>query len=416
MRRAKRDIAARGRTVRRTGPAVLLALALFAGCATAPPPRAPSQPAWIANPKSDDSVCVYRMGSATARPDRESARQQAFADALSQISQSILSSVTAREGEATLVSEFLIRGAEIMPGCVHYETDPRGFSCWVQVAYPQDEKAKLVSGIQLGEELKKQFDEAVGLQGQGDHAGAMKRYQDVIARSAAALYAGFRSEDAQLRTGDCLREQRRCRAARTWYARVLGESPSEEWRQTARARLSDLDHACPPRRFDPMYDRWGGGKVALLCLIREGTSGPARYFKDLAALLSKECDETEFECVDISPDAGADAAGSLFDRNDLSAASARAAAEGAGILLAVLFEVDPARRGKTEDLFGTQAPVTDSVVRYVVVRPQGAVRVYGGQFKAMAGQNSDATLAGYTAAILITKYLVPHCPGITGQP
>ena len=85
---------------------------------------------------------------------------------------------------------------------------------------------------------------------------------------------------------------------------------------------------------------------------------------------------------------------------------------GAGVVLAVLYDVNPALRNKTEDIGGVVLPVPDARVVFLVVRTDSGKVIHRGQFKAVTDGKGESRLAPYAATVLITKYLVPSCPAV----
>ncbi len=132
-------------------PALLVAGLCLVSCVTrhehepAPPPP-PPLPAWIHNPKPNDSVNMYRVGSATGEPTVAQAREAAYQDALRQISRSIMTeaagTAAGRGGDAVPLA-----GAEVMPGCSYVVSRPAGYEAWVQVSFPLTEKRRVVESL-----------------------------------------------------------------------------------------------------------------------------------------------------------------------------------------------------------------------------------------------------------------------------
>lgn len=115
--------------------AVTVSLAAVS-CKSPPKQKAEPPPAWTSEPKMDDSVYMYRVGYVEGQPNMTYAREEAFNDAVGQIARSL-------QSEAPDV-DVVIRGAQVMPGCVHYEKSGSSYKCWVQVSYPLTEKKKLL--------------------------------------------------------------------------------------------------------------------------------------------------------------------------------------------------------------------------------------------------------------------------------
>jgi len=138
-----------------TLPALLAAGLCLASCATRheheparPPP--PPPPAWTQSPKPNDSVNLYRVGTATGEPTAAAAREAAYQDALRQITRSIMIEVAgaaAGNGGDALP----LAGAEVMPGCSYVVPRRSGCDAWVQVSFPLTEKRRIVESLKRGE-------------------------------------------------------------------------------------------------------------------------------------------------------------------------------------------------------------------------------------------------------------------------
>ena len=92
-------------------------------------------------PKSDDSIYMYRVGSASGVDSAVRARAAAFENAIDVI----LDEIMARAGIAVsdrqkLRGKFAVQGVEQVPDAVFYEETASGFSCWIQISCPLAEK------------------------------------------------------------------------------------------------------------------------------------------------------------------------------------------------------------------------------------------------------------------------------------
>ena len=109
------------------------------------PQHPPSPPVWTLNPKLDDSVNMYRVGTAQKASPAE-ARAAAYRDALRQLAEAVYT-----EAGIPLPGEFPVpfpvRGAEIMPGCSHLEQGFMNWTAWVQVSYPLTEKQRMIENL-----------------------------------------------------------------------------------------------------------------------------------------------------------------------------------------------------------------------------------------------------------------------------
>lgn len=130
--------------------ASVLAGTLAVSCATRhhrhePPPRDPPPP-WTQCAKPNDSVSLYRVGTATDAPTAAAAREAAYQDAVRQITQAILLELRgSAAGNRPL--DVPLNGAEILPGCSYTVRTPSGYDGWVQVSYPLAEKSQLVESL-----------------------------------------------------------------------------------------------------------------------------------------------------------------------------------------------------------------------------------------------------------------------------
>lgn len=380
-------------------------LILLPGCATLSVTT--DRPAWIAHPKSDDSIYMYRVGHASGQRSSELARKAAYKDALAQISKSIMSSVTVRGLGSRLSSSLRIRDAEIMPGCIHMERSVSGHNCWVQISYPLSEKKKIVEQVDFGEELNSLWAKAQSDMHRGAHEEVKPSLQRLISDYENAMFLSFDVDEAKLLFGDVYREQKDFLEARRWYENVEKLSTSVEWKKKAVKKLMHLPRA---PRFWPMHDRLGGRKIALLCCIREGKK--CERSRELTSVLMKDSREGRLESVDIAPALTAKELADVFDGKALGAAHAAASGKGADVFVAVLMDIDPKKRGKKTRSLDMEMPVMDTQVIFLVTRVSDSSVIYDGIFKEIAGTSSDARLAKHAATILIQNYLVPNCPRI----
>ena len=154
-------------------------------------------------------------------------------------------------------------------------------------------------------------------------------------------------------------------------------------------------------------------KVALLVCTREG--GDCKRSSQMAATLMQDCRQARLSCVDITSAVAKAARAAFFDEGEIAGPAALAKARGAGVILAVLVDIDPKKRGKKTVVFGQETDMIDTRVRFVVVSVADVTTVYEGSLKAVAGRSSEATLAKRSATQMIKNYLVPKCPALTGK-
>lgn len=111
---------------------MLAGMGMLSGCHS--PSMGRDRPPWISQPKGNDSVYVYVVGNALNRASAAAAREAAWQDALRQLAAQV----------APDTKPGLLRGADILPGCVYYDEHDDRFDCWVQVGWPVAEKNKLI--------------------------------------------------------------------------------------------------------------------------------------------------------------------------------------------------------------------------------------------------------------------------------
>ena len=109
-------------------------------------PRRDPPPSWTQSQKPNDSVSMYRIGTANGEPTAAAAREAAYQDALRQITQAVMIEVRgSAAGNGT--TSLPLTGAEVMPGCSYTVQTPFGYDGWVQVSFPLAEKRKVVESL-----------------------------------------------------------------------------------------------------------------------------------------------------------------------------------------------------------------------------------------------------------------------------
>ena len=385
---------------------VVLMLALASGCSTLAPSR--NRPEWIANPKRNDSAYMYRLGHASGRPSAEDAQKAAVADALGQISQSILTDVSVSGTTVQLSSNLKLRGASIMAGCVHGEQSMGSYRCWVQVMYPMFERNKIVKRIELGEELNQIWGNAKSLMNRRAYGDALSALLRIVRDYDKALGTSIRLDETKLLLGDAYLGQKDALEARKWYEDVARQTDIRELKTKAEARIAKLPK---PPRFWPMYDRFSGGRVAILACVRDGDT--CRTSDDLSGVLMQDCREARLRSANIGKQLTAGQIAGVFDGSNIQAAVAAARRQKAAIILAVLLDIDPKKRGTRTKAFGVDTPTIDTRIKYRVISVGRNAIAFSGNFKEIAGKPSAAAntaLAQRSANILIRNYLVPKCP------
>jgi hypothetical protein len=439
-----------------------MVLGLAAGCAT---PLAP-WPSWVEQPKREDSVCLYALGHATRASSESAARNAAYQDGIAQFSQMVLTKSGVDGVAASSGVELEWRGVEMVAGGVSAQRRVGGWEAYILVSWPRADHDRMVARLNLGTRLNglwaesgaaaaaRQWELAIGkievilrefhdpldvrfsleearreleslknvkrgaelnqwwAQAQSDfQGGRLAEARIMLDKLLAAVpfpSAGGPSLDmVKLLAGELCERQTDLGGARRWYG-VLAESAADPGvRQLARIRLEALP---PPPRFWPMNERWGGVKVALVCVIREG--GVCRQFPALAQILQKDCLEARMTVIDESSSLRSEAVGMLFGSGDSSQVVQDLRQRGAGVILAVQYDIDPALKNKVEDVGGVAMPLPDAHVGFVVIRADTGKIIHRGLFKAITDGKGESRLAPYAATVLITKYLVPSCPTV----
>lgn len=383
---------------------------VLAGCATSSPTSPPSsRPAWVARPKGNDSYFMYRVGRATGHATEDAAKNAAYQDALASISREILSEVKVSDGTSSLTSGFTLQYAEVMPECIYFERDRAIYSCWVQISYPLTEKGKLLEQIAARASIETRWREAQTLVAKGDRAAEPLLNAILIDYGRAQPAPSFTPAAVQLALGDLSRANRDIAEACSCYEVVAKTATDPGLRDKAVRYLTELERQLP--RLARVARRWGGRKVALLCAIRDG--GSCRPFPDLTRILTQDCREAKLDAADLAGDLTPDQIAAVFDRDDAAFVCRTAARQyQARALLAVLCDIDPAKRGRTADAFGQTVPVPDTQVRFAVLLPESGKALYSGQFKELSGNGAESGWAARAATILIQKYLEPKCPAV----
>lgn len=384
------------------------------------------RPIWIEHPKSDDSIYLFRVGEGVGAESAHQARAMAYENALNVILDEIMARCGVAESDRPVLrGRFSIYGVEPVPDAVHFEETDSGFSCWIQVSCPLSERERLLKEVAAARdellkarEAQEKFDadmhglwqqaRAFGLRGEHDKALAV--LLEIENQYGNMQNPGFALEEVRLFLGDTHKELKNKLAARAAYETVSGLSSSPSWRKEAQDRLAALP---PPPRFWPMRSRWNAEKVALFCVIREGPD--SRRFSDLVNILTRDCVDAHLDSVDVFGQSDYEAVNVFFDRMDFTKVSDAALSKNADIVLAVLYDIDPAKKGTTSEQFGVRVPVPDAVVRFFVVDPRNNSNIFNGQFREVAGDRPEHVLAERTALLLISRHLVPNCPAMSAR-
>ena len=386
---------------------ILILMALVAGCASPNARAVRNLPLWVANPKSADSVYAYAVGSSVRQPSQAAARDAAFKDALVNVFKAIMAGVSLAADESVYLDSAEIKGAEIVPDCVHYETAELGIDCWIQVSYPLMERARILKQYEDSKALRALWGDAQLAFVRGDFQLARSNAVLIIAGKKEGMLLPFALDEVKMLAADASLQQKDFLEARRWYESLARLSSKEAVRGKAESAIAALPKA---PRFWPMNDRFGGQKVALVCGIREGNGCEA--FGDLTGTMSKECREANLPFADISNLLGADGMSRLFDKRDFTASLKAAGDQQAGVILALLMDVDQEKRAKILNGAAAESMAVDTVVKYLVISVSDGSCVYDGSIKEIAGSTPNSAVAAHAVAILIQNYLVPKCPAI----
>jgi hypothetical protein len=374
------------------------------------------RPEWIAHPKSDDSLCLYRVGTAVGQPDPVTARQKALAAAGAVIADELLARAGVPGAQRRAWEGRLdLHNIEPTPGAVHIEDASDGtVTAWVQVSFPLADKAAVLARIEQETRIVAGIVNARlaarrHLQ-QGDYHSARTNLEAALVCGSATPVAAVEREETLLLLGDVCAAQKDFFAARQAYDELNRPEVNETWRRQAVDRQQKLPK--PPRAW-PLRGRWSGRRVAVLCARREAGAA-LRPFPALSGVLRRELGEARLDTQELQlPSADITA---WIDERRPEAAGLAARQAAAQIVVAAVLTTDPSRRGKTETVMGIELPVADSQVAFAVLDVSRDSVLYDGSFREMAGEQSDQRLSERVAGILIDKYLVPRCPAIDTPP
>lgn len=355
-----------------------------------------ARPLWISQPKSDDSMYLYRIGQATGAATEEDARAAAFMNALERLAMEILSTLEIEGDTAVLRSHIEFQGAEILPHAMHMEAGEGGYSCWVQVSFPRTEKDRVLAEVEAGRQLERTWEAAQAAFLRGDFGEAQAGLLSVLNATGGLAYARFDSDEAKKMLGDTYREQKDYLEARRWYDQLANLSEAPAYREAARTEIEKLPE--PPMLW-PMRDRWQGRKVGLVCGIRDGDG--LRSFDAMTRILRRELHQARLDSTDLGKSMDEADLEDLLDIEILSGLDEAFDADEAGVVLAVLYDINPAK-----------ASGIDTVVRYLVIDGASRAVVDRNQFKEMTGTQSPDRMAARCAEILARRYLVPKSPAL----
>lgn len=396
--------------LRATGWARLLLLTCWIagswGCRSPVDTRIPLRPLWVTEPKSDDSLHMYRVGVATRQPTAEQAREAAQQHALAEIARAILSSVSVAGAEVRLSASLDIQAAEQVPGGVHVEETPEGFNCWMQMSFPLAEKSRLLAGYERGRPLGQHLERARDAIHRGAFEEARTNLLWIVTEKTDQMLVTFSLDEVKMMLGDVCLQQKDYLDARRWFENIQRMGKDEAVRE--KARLAAVSLPRPPR-FWPMNDRFGGQAVALVCGMREG--GPVERSADLVSLLSKECREARLGCLDVSGQLGEAGMARFFDVRDFASAADLAQAGQAGVILGILMDIDPQKRAKLRQ--SPEEAGIDTQVKFMVVRAGDRTCVFDGSVREAAGTSANSSVAAHALSVLIQNYLIPKCPAVS---
>ena len=260
----------------------------------------------------------------------------------------------------------------------------------------------------LGQELGAQWREAHAAAARGDFPAAMSGATRLLELRTQPCQPGFELEDIQLFIGDLHRDQAQPLKAREWYERAEAFSSQPTKKTEARARLQRLP--APPHAW-PLQARFGGRKVAQICLRRKAGEAAAA-FTDLSGIMAQEWRAAQLDSVDIST---RPLKGDFESAEQIQAACGEARKENARVLAAFMLTVDVSRQGASRQVMGVAMPAPDADIRMYVADVDSGLVVYAGSFKDVTQGQADSRLAARLASIILKKYLVPKCPALGGE-
>jgi len=161
-------------------------------------------------------------------------------------------------------------------------------------------------------------------------------------------------------------------------------------------------------RMQPLAAWFGERLPAVVGCVREG--GTCRSSRELVLALLRECRDSGVGGVDAGHGLTARQLAAVFDREDLAPVRTAALQHGAGVILAVMLDIDAGRRGQQVRVFERDVPAVDTQVRFLVAGVQDGPVLLNGEFKEIAGTRTEQQLATHATAILIDNYLVPRLP------
>jgi len=393
--------------------AVIAVIAVLSAVSCTSIPESPgvaSRPDWILHPKDTDGYYFYKVGSASGCPTEEAARDAAYKNALASLAKETFAEVKVDIGGPSLASGFAIQSAESMPECQYHEKGIYGTSCWLQVRWPATERAKLLEQVRWCATLEQRWRDTQTLIAQHRWQDAGVLLNAIISDYRKAYPPSFSTSQVQLILGDVSRQQGNRLEAWRCYQAVLKMATDPALRKEARDRIDALGSL--PLML-PLKDRWGAAKLGILCGIRDGRE--CRAFPALTRELCNFSLEAEIETVNLAEDIAPARLAAAIDGkpDDLAAICETARAKNkAGILLIVLYDIDPAKRGKVLEMDGQRVPLPDTLVKFLVAVPGTAKSLFAGDFKELAGDSSESAFAKPAAVILLRNYLVPKCPPV----
>lgn len=362
------------------------------------PVAASSRPAWIADPKAEDSIYVYSLGHARGMPSPEAAEREAYRDALLRLLRAYRSDIDDPD-------RWPMQNAAIVRGAIHHEQDGDRHACWLQVMWPKHERVNLVEQLTEVDRIEQRWRQAQTLAAEGKPAESRELLIDLLGIAVDQPATENLLPAVQFQIARTWHADNRPLEARQWYERLIRQAPDDPLAHEAAGYLEQLP---PPSRMWPMHARFAGGPVGLLTVRSEG--GDRQPFGDLNRVLAQACRAAGMESRDLGRTLSADA---LTDAFDNPASVLRRVPEAdLTVLLMVAVEIDPGKRGTTTMAFGAEIPVPDTRVRLYVLDVSNGTMLYADSFPAMTGSRSAANLAENLANMLIERHLLPNCPGV----
>ncbi len=355
------------------------------------------RPAWVADPKTEDSVHLYSLGHAKGMQSAQAAEEAAHRDARLRI-------LRTHRSDIENPDRWRMEKVAVVPGCTYHEQDLEGHSCWVQIMWPKSERSNLVEQITAADLAEQQWQQARALAAEGRPSEGRILLEKLLAEQAETETPVRSPFELQMEIARSWHAENRPLEARRWYERIIHQAPEDPLAEQA---VDFLEQLPPPPRLWPLNARFAGGPVALVAAL--GESDDWQPYRELARTLAQEFRDAGLETLDRARALGRALPDVIEEGEDMLAG---AEASSASVALLVAVRTDPAKRGATTTAFGASLPVADTRVLVRVTDAQQGDVLYEESFPAIAGTRSRSALAEHVAHVMIQNHLLPHCPGL----